>query len=232
MASCPSSVTPLESSPEVFTDFAHALGLQSDMAFHDVYSLTDPDMLAFLPRPMKSVILLFPLGDHIREQLNCPEYNGGDKSPIWFKQTIRNACGMYALLHSLANNTELLAQDSPLGRFLAGNPRPDGKYDDQSTVDFLVAIAELYERSSLQGQTEAPDPEEEVELHFITFLISGGEVFELDGRRSGPFLLGQATDGDVLEQPLVRDRIQWFMDNADDEAKNQFSLLGLGPSWK
>ncbi|AAS54177.1 AGL314Cp [Eremothecium gossypii ATCC 10895] len=231
MACCPDSVTPLESSPEVFTDFAHALGLQSDMAFHDIYSLTDPDMLAFLSRPMKSVILLFPLNAFFRE-LICPEYHGGDKSPIWFKQTIRNACGMYALLHSLANNRELVMQDSPLDRFLAQNPSADGRYDDQNTVDFLVANGELYQRSSLQGQTEAPDPEEEVELHFITFLVSGGQVFELDGRGKGPYLLGAASDGDVLEQPLVKDRIQWFMDNADDEAKNQFSLLGLGPSWK
>lgn len=53
------SVIPLESNPEVFTQFAHNLGLDESHEFVDIYSLTDPDLLGFVPRPVKALILLF-----------------------------------------------------------------------------------------------------------------------------------------------------------------------------
>ena len=61
--SLPRSVVPLESNPEVFTQFAQGLGLTPSYSFHDIYSLTEPDLMAFLPRPMKAIILLFPINE-------------------------------------------------------------------------------------------------------------------------------------------------------------------------
>lgn len=52
-------VIPLESNPAVFTDLAYNLGLTPVLEFHDVYSLTDKDLLNFLPNPLYAVILLF-----------------------------------------------------------------------------------------------------------------------------------------------------------------------------
>ena len=40
-------VIPLESNPAVFTDLAYNLGLTPVLEFHDVYSLTDKDLLNF-----------------------------------------------------------------------------------------------------------------------------------------------------------------------------------------
>ncbi|CAG99486.1 ubiquitin-specific protease YUH1 [Kluyveromyces lactis] len=232
------SVVPLESNPQVFTNFANSLGLSSDWALMDIYSLTDPDLLAFIPRPVKAVILLFPLNETIDSltdsfKSDVPESKNGSSAPIWFKQNVRNACGLYALLHSLSNNANLLTDGSILKQFLTENPASDGQYSDDDAVDdFLVSISEIYNENSQQGDTAAPSAEEDVELHFITFIEKDGLLYELDGRsKTGPRCLGKISpDSDLLTEPLVKQRFEWYHGNASESMKLQFSLLGLGPS--
>lgn len=101
---------PLEANPELMTKLLHDLGLQSSLAVHDVYSLTEPELLAFIPRPAHALLLVFPVSAayesaRLAEDVTLPEYSGkGDGEPVvWFKQTIRNACGMMGLLHAVSN---------------------------------------------------------------------------------------------------------------------------------
>lgn len=231
------SVIPLESNPEVFTQFAHKLGLDESHEFVDIYSLTDPDLLGFVPRPVKALILLFPLNEVFESEKNLRvdgntelKTTDGDQ-PVWFKQTIRNACGLYGILHSLANNEELLKTDSRLLNFLKSNQRDNGQYADEITDDFVVSLSEDNAERFRQGQTQAPE-NGEVDLHFITFVEHNGKIYELDGRRpSGARLLGVTQDKDLLGQSLVSDRVQWYMDNAAEESKLNFSLLGLAQPW-
>lgn len=51
---------PLENNPDVMSDLAHKLGLSSELKFHDVYSLTDPDLLALVPRPAQALLFIYP----------------------------------------------------------------------------------------------------------------------------------------------------------------------------
>lgn len=101
---------PLEANPELMTKLLRDLGLKSNLAVHDVYSLTDPDLLGFLPRPAHALLLVFPVSAayesaRLAEDVTLPEYTGkGPDEPVmWFKQTIRNACGMMGLLHAVTN---------------------------------------------------------------------------------------------------------------------------------
>ncbi|CUS24790.1 LAQU0S19e01684g1_1 [Lachancea quebecensis] len=231
--SLPRSVVPLESNPEVFTRFAHELGLSPEYAVHDIYSLTEPDLMAFLPRPMKAIVLLFPVNGVYESSKDASTGKEGvpQASPIWFKQTVRNACGLYALLHSLANNPDTLLRESKIAQFLSLNPRPDNKYDDEETDEFIVSISELYNKNSSYGQTAVPQAEDEVNLHFITYIEAEGYIYEMDGRRNGANLLGSSSSEDLLQEPLVRERVEWYMNNADENMKLSFSLLGLAPSW-
>ena len=101
---------PLESNPDVFSQLAGKLGLSSSLVFQDVYALDD-SCLAFVPRPVLALILVFPASELYEEQKTqkeksqVEEYHksGEEEKAIWFRQTINNACGLYGILHAVSN---------------------------------------------------------------------------------------------------------------------------------
>lgn len=76
----------------------------------------DPELLAFVPRPVAAIIFLYPITEiseqHRHEEEAKLTKREQDISPnvMFFKQTISNACGTIALLHSVANNPELMGK--------------------------------------------------------------------------------------------------------------------------
>jgi ubiquitin carboxyl-terminal hydrolase L3 len=104
------SYYPLESNPEVFNELIQLLGASSHLAFDDVYSLDEPELL---PHPALALVLVLPEGPLIEayaaDAPDAKEYSGsGAHEPVvWFKQTIYNACGLYAVLHALSNGEAL-----------------------------------------------------------------------------------------------------------------------------
>ena len=95
---------PLESNPEVFTELAHRLGLSANPVFRDVLTLDASQ----LPRLTYALILIFPTSGPYEEQKAFEEesarpYTGPADGVLWFKQTINNACGLYAILHAVCN---------------------------------------------------------------------------------------------------------------------------------
>ncbi|KAF3361367.1 hypothetical protein VdG1_00705 [Verticillium dahliae VDG1] len=164
---------PLEANPQLMTTLLHKLGLSSALQIHDVYSLTDPDLLAFIPRPALALLLVFPVSatyesHRLAEDALLDDYEGhGDTAPVvWFRQTIRNACGLMGLLHAVAN----------------GPAR-----------DYIGPAAS-------QGDTSAPEATDDVDLHYVCFVkTTDGAFWELDGRRKGPLQRGQLEESeDVL----------------------------------
>jgi len=92
------------------TSLVHKLGLSKSLAFYDVFSISDPDLLAFVPRPTLALLLVFPVSTsyqqhRIAEDAGKEEYSkqGDGEDPVWFKQTIKNACGMIGVLHAVCN---------------------------------------------------------------------------------------------------------------------------------
>lgn len=103
---------PLEANPQLMTALIHKLGVSPALQMHDVYSLTDPDLLAFIPRPSSALLLVFPISavyesHRMAEDSLVDDYKGtGDQQPVlWWKQTIRNACGLMGLLHAVSNGS-------------------------------------------------------------------------------------------------------------------------------
>ena len=100
----------LENNPEVMSHLLHQLGLSPAIGFHDVFSIDDPELLTFVPRPAFALLLVFPVSDTYsrfrqREDDGKPEYTGSGpgEEVMWFKQTIGNACGLIGLLHAASN---------------------------------------------------------------------------------------------------------------------------------
>ncbi|KAJ8107500.1 hypothetical protein OPT61_g8824 [Boeremia exigua] len=102
---------PLESNPDVFTELIHNLGISTSLSFQDVLSLDDPELLGFLPRPVHALILVFPTTEAYDRRVEDEDaavqdcLDGADEEGVvFFRQTINNACGLYAILHAVCNS--------------------------------------------------------------------------------------------------------------------------------
>ena len=105
----PKTWIPLESNPRVITAFARRLGMPRALAFHDVLGLDD-ELLSMLPRPVHSLILLFPITAateaHAKGRDAELAARGAPEAPegvFYMRQTVGNACGTIAMLHALGN---------------------------------------------------------------------------------------------------------------------------------
>jgi ubiquitin carboxyl-terminal hydrolase L3 len=101
---------PLESNPDIFTELIHKLGIEQSLSFQDVLSLDDPELLSFLPRPVHALILVFPTTEAYERRIKVEDLEANDYlegaeegSVVFFRQTINNACGLYAILHAVCN---------------------------------------------------------------------------------------------------------------------------------
>ncbi|PSC70916.1 ubiquitin carboxyl-terminal hydrolase isozyme L3 [Micractinium conductrix] len=240
----PKKWIPLESNPEVLDEYSAKLGVDlgaSNLHFCDVFSL-DEELLEMVPRPVKAVLLLFPVTDETekaRAEEQCEiEARGQHVSPSLFymKQSIGNACGTIGLLHSLANNRGALkiADGSFLAQFLKATEGMDaaarGAFLEQPP-EGGPNIDSIHEAAARQGATEAPPADEEVNLHFAAFVCSEGALYELDGRKRGPINHGACDPGRLLEETAKVVRRN-FMDRGGDSV--QFTLVALaapGEEW-
>lgn len=228
-------VIPIESNPEIFNSLAHNIGLTPVLAFQDVYSLTDPDLLAFLPRPAMAVTMLFPITKTYEEYRKNEDltHDNNSKGSLWFKQTVGNGCGFYAILHILANlPRDLIIENLILNKLLLLQISEDTAEDEVTMlVELLEQNIELDSNYGNQGQTEAPNAEEQVEFHFISFVKGkDGHLYELDGRRTGPVDLGPCEDADLINDQKLLEKIQFYMDNTEESQRNNFALMALVPS--
>lgn len=92
------------------TGLVHALGLSKNVSFHDVFSIDEPELLSFVPRPAHALLLVFPVTETHKafrreEDADRSEYTGSGEGEevVWYKQTIGNACGLIGLLHAVSN---------------------------------------------------------------------------------------------------------------------------------
>ncbi|KAK0627132.1 ubiquitin carboxyl-terminal hydrolase [Immersiella caudata] len=199
---------PLEANPELMTTLLRTLGLSTALQIHDVYSLTDPDLLAFIPRPALALLLVFPVSaayesHRLAEDALFPLYSGRgkDEPVLWFRQTIRNACGLMGLLHAVSNGPAkgFIKEGSNLDRIIK-EATELGPEERAKLLEKEESLAKAHRAAAERGDTAAPDATDEVELHYVCFVKgSDGRLWELDGRRKGPLERGQLQEGeDVL----------------------------------
>lgn len=245
---------PLEANPQLMTTLIHKLGVSRALQMHDVYSLTDPDLLAFIPRPALALLLVFPVSavyesHRMAEDSLVDDYRGtGDQQPVlWWKQTIRNACGLMGLLHAVSNGP---ARNfiGRLGQGPGGGLLADHVVDAEqgSTLDQLLresipleprarsallektpALAAAHKEAASGGDTAAPDAQDDVDLHYVCFAKGGdGGLWELDGRRKGPIRRGELdADEDVLSARALSAGALKFLEREGGDLR--FSAVAL-----
>lgn len=234
---------PLESNPEVFNELIYKLGVSKELGFHDVYVIDDPDMLAMIPRPVYALLMVFPVSDSYEkyrkendEELEDNYYNKisgtAQEDAVWYKQTIGNACGTYALLHALSNGipNSAIIDDSPLQRLQEAtrslNVDERAKYLENSEE-----LEKLHSSVAMGGDTEAPLADEATDLHYVclTKARMSGDLYELDGRRKGPIKIAKVDQDEDLLGPHAVNRVKEFLEREGPSAT--FSIIALAKNW-
>jgi len=202
MASGSDRWLPIESNPEVMNSFLAKLGVPAEWEINDVYGL-DEGLLAMLPRPVLALMLLFPITEKYYEFQKEQEANISSQSVssklFYMKQTISNACGTVALMHSVANNVgeAITLKDGPLKTFLEATKdmSPEERAEKLEADD---DICKSHDDAAKEGQTRAPGREDSVDYHFVAFVQVEGQLYELDGRKSAPIVKGKSSQDSFL----------------------------------
>lgn len=249
---------PLESNPVVFTELAHQLGLPKSLAFTDVLSLVEPDLLAIIPRPVLAFVLVFPTSDKYHKEKEADENrrkeyrgSGPDEEIMWFRQTIYNACGLYGILHAVSNGEarstiseshrareirysshfRFPGSDSTLAEILR-KAEPLTPKSRALSLEDSEDLERAHAAAAQKGDSAVPkNPEDEVDYHYICFVRSSknGHLYQLDGDRKGPVDLGiTLAEGEDLKEEKVLNVLRGFI-FGEDGANQNFSLMALVP---
>lgn len=227
----------VENNPYVMNRLAIQLGLSPELQFYDVYSLDEPELLAYIPRPVLALLVIIPLTpawdrDREAEDAGKSDYAGfGPEEPvIWFKQTIGNACGSIGLLHSTINGpaADFIEPDSNLAAIrrraipLQMTERADMLYNSKP---FELAHKSVEEA----GDTLAISATETISQHFVAFVKAKGKLWELEGSRKGPLERGSlADDEDVLSLRALEMGLKRIIRLNNDEGGDvRFSCIAL-----
>ncbi|OCK80283.1 cysteine proteinase [Lepidopterella palustris CBS 459.81] len=235
--------TVLENNPEVMNSLAYALGLSKDLAFYDIYSLHEPDLLAFIPRPVYALLVIIPLTpawekSRIAENAAMEDYEGcGPNEPVvWFKQTIGNACGSIGLLHCVMNGpaADFITPGSDLEKLLK-DAIPLKMMDRANMLSESEPFEKAHQDAAMKGDTVAPSIRDAEHLgqHFVAFVkAKDGHLWELEGSRKGPLdrgLLGK--DEDALSETALKLGLEKVMKMEQEAGGDlRFSCIALAPS--
>ncbi|KIW93854.1 uncharacterized protein Z519_05169 [Cladophialophora bantiana CBS 173.52] len=233
---------PLENNPEVMTKLAHRLGLSPALSFHDAYSLTDPDLMAILPRPASALLFTYPSTATAEAHYNRTNeaeagYEGsGPGEPVMFyRQTIHHACGLIGLLHCTTNGmaADFIQKGSDLDK-LVQNTIPLKPAERAQFLHDSEMLETAHATAAESGDSTAPPLGEDPGHAFIAFVKGkDGHLWELEGRRKGPVDLGVLEgDEDVLSDKALSLGPLPFLkrEEAAGSGDFRFSCTVLAPS--
>ncbi|XP_037911694.1 ubiquitin carboxyl-terminal hydrolase isoform X2 [Hermetia illucens] len=219
---------PMESNPDVMSSYIHKLGVSKDWSLIDVVGL-DEELLEWVPKPVKALILLFPCSEAYEKYRDAEDEKLKQNPPkypddlFYMKQCVHNACGTIALVHSLANNKDIPIEEGILQNYLKAatslSPEERGR-----TLEADEAFTTAHHELAQQGQTAA-NPDEGANHHFVALINKDGHLFELDGRKSAPVDHGETSEGKFLNDAA---RVcKEFMERDPDEVR--FTVIALVP---
>jgi ubiquitin carboxyl-terminal hydrolase L3 len=232
--------TVLENNPEVMNNLARVLGLDNSLSFYDIYSLTDPDLLAFIPRPVYALLVIIPLtptwhATREAEDKDKAEYagKGEDEPVIWFKQTIGNACGSIGLVHCLLNSeaSKHIQPNSILDN-IRKDALPKSIWERAKVLEDSEEYEKAHADAAKLGDTAAPIQigEDHTGQHFVAFVkAKDGHLWELEGGRMGPLDRGALKDDeDVLSPAALEKGIGRMMEIESEKGGDlRFSAIAL-----
>jgi ubiquitin carboxyl-terminal hydrolase L3 len=228
----PKNWLPLESNPDVINDYVAKMGLDvSTLAFHDLMS-TEDWALGMIPRPVLAVVMLFPIKkateEYRRAEAERIQRDGQvcSKSVYYMKQTVGNACGTVGILHAIGNARRHALCGIKAGSYLDTFYTATGAMTPEEIAAYLEqdeTIEEIHASAAVEGQSEAPAEDEDVDTHFVCFSMVEGQLYELDGRKTAPINHGECSEETMLER--ATEVVKGFMARDPDEVR--FTIMAL-----
>ena len=120
------------------------------------------------------------------------------------KQTISNACGTVAMIHSVANTLDSISLEdgSILKKFLEATK--DASPEERAKqLEDNSDVCEVHDTIAKEGQTSAPALEDSVDYHFIAFVEKDGILYDVDGRKPAPVSCGPTTKETFLKVSFI-----------------------------
>ena len=214
--------------------------MSQDVAFHDVFSLDEPSLLDIVPRPSLALIFVYPhtaavdaYHDERLTKHEAYEASGPSEPILYIKQSITNACGLMALMHSLCNGIpadEYLKTNSTLSTFVkdAISLQP---IERSQLLENSNAIEHAYARAADTGNSTVPELGVPPDHSFTAFVKDRtGRMWELSGRKA-PIDLGMLDGNEDLLSEAALDRgPRMWMALEKEGGGLGFSCISLGPS--
>ena len=215
----------IESDPAVFSELISLFGVQN-AEVEEIYSLDTHEQA--LDQRSFGLIFLFKYVEEADDRLtlsheDCPEL-------FYAKQVIQNACATQAIL-SILMNAEGIELGDTLRDFksftMAFSPEMKGLAIGNS--DVMRRAHNAFAASSAFDADTQPrkDAKKGDAYHFIAYIPHNGIVYELDGLKGGPIILGAAADEDhwfTVAKPAIEERMQRY-----SASETSFALLNICP---
>jgi ubiquitin carboxyl-terminal hydrolase L5 len=215
----------IESDPGVFTELVEMIGV-SGVEFEEVLTL-DEASLSQLGDVLGLIFLFKWKGDNGNIQACSPLPEG----MFFAKQVIENACATQAILNVLMNvdvdSVDVGTSLNDLRNFTEG-------LDDESK-GFAIGNSDVIRAShnsfrpplSLEVLHE-DEKKKGGAFHFVSFLWFHGRVYELDGLKAGPVMIGECSErlhwlSVVI--PYIQGRINNY--TTADEREIRFNLMAI-----
>lgn len=210
----------LESDPQIFTDLMHKLGGHDSLKFVDVWSLDGVEMLS-LPGPVLAMVLILPpCPAYDPNAPSCKQVSGHENGIVWFKQTINNACGLYAILHSVCNSPYAFTPGSFLDRLMAAKDGTEFLKDPEN----LKILRPIYKQAAESGSTPPPLEDAKMDHHYVCFVKHSDVLYELDGDRNGPMRRNSLKEMKGLLSSELIEAIETYTQSCVDD---HYGLLAL-----
>lgn len=210
---------PMESNPQSMNSFLAKVGVRPHIQVVDVFGFDD-ELLAMIEGKVEGLMLCYSIRNAPKSEVD----EEAKKEMYFMRQTISNACATIAFIHLLANkctDSDWEPNSSLLSFIRDSNKlKPE---DKAGKFEHCESIASAHEEVSHEGQTEAPAASEPVEYHFISIINHRNNLYEMDGRKSGPINHGATSDATFLKDAV--NVVRKFINLADD--KTNFSLQAV-----
>eukprot|EP00814_Leptocylindrus_danicus_P020673 CAMPEP_0116018488 /NCGR_PEP_ID=MMETSP0321-20121206/8678_1 /TAXON_ID=163516 /ORGANISM="Leptocylindrus danicus var. danicus, Strain B650" /LENGTH=330 /DNA_ID=CAMNT_0003488891 /DNA_START=318 /DNA_END=1310 /DNA_ORIENTATION=+ len=225
----------IESDPGVFTSLIESFGVEG-VEMEELWSLDDAALATIVNTPVHGLVFLFKWVQQMEATDTRPVCTPEETPETLFfaKQVITNACATQALLSMVLN------ADVKTGDMLSNFKSFTLAFDPEMRGEAIGNAQEIRDAHNSFGRRDDPfireqdkhlsSPDDEA-FHFVAFIPFEGKVYELDGLKKGPILVGDAEDGSMsgisaswlgVARKAVQDRIQRY-----GAAEIKFNLMAM-----